>query len=504
MGSNVPADSFRQLRSLSDVRNKNLLRTQGLIDGQWVNAASGRTFNLIDPATGEKIAAFPEMDRGDTARAIESAAEAFKTWKTTSGRERARMLKKWNDLCLENAEDFALILTLETGKPIWEARGEVTYACSFIEWFAGEAERTHGENIPTANRNQRLITTKQPIGVVGCLIPWNYPMAMITRKVCAALAAGCTTVWKAAGETPLSAGAMAVLALEAGIPPQVIQIITTLNTVAEVGKEICTHKAVRKVSFTGSTRVGKLLMEQCAPTLKKLSLELGGNSPFIVFDDANVDVAVDAAIMAKFRNSGQTCVAANRIFVQSGIYAEFSKALVDKIRDFKVGHGTHEDVMVGPLTHENGALKVLTHIEEAKAKGRKVILGGSRVEGSKGYFITPTIITSMPRGTITSREEVFGPVIPLYKFGTEEEVIELANSVEVGLGSFIMTSSMPRQWRVAEALEVGLVGVNIGLLSAAENPFGGVKQSGFGKEGGREGIDEYLVTKSIFLNVASG
>ncbi|KIX94708.1 uncharacterized protein Z520_09398 [Fonsecaea multimorphosa CBS 102226] len=496
--------SFQQTKTLSDVKNKKLLHYKGFIDGQWADAASGKTFDLIDPGTGEKLATFPEMGAKDTARAIESASKEFKTWKNTSGRERARMLRKWNDLCLENTEDFALIITLETGKPLYEARAEVIYACSFLEWFAGEAERTHGENIYTANRNQRLVTMKQPIGVVGCLMPWNYPMAMITRKASAAIAAGCTTIWKPAGETPLSAGAMAVLAMEAGIPAGVIQIITSLTTVAEVGKEICTNKLVKKVSFTGSTRVGRLLMEQCAPTVKKLSLELGGNSPFIVFDDADVDVAVEAAVMAKFRNTGQTCVAANRIFVQDGIYDKFAKALSNTISTFKIGPGTQDGVFVGPLTHENVLSKVLTHIEEAKSNGGKIILGGNRVDGTKGYYVQPTIIADMPRGTITEQDEVFGPVLPLYRFHTEEEVIELANNVDVGLGAFVITSSMPRQWRVTEALEVGVVGVNIGLLSAAENPFGGVKQSGFGREGGREGINEYLILKSMFLNVASG
>ncbi|OAL33185.1 hypothetical protein AYO20_07502 [Fonsecaea nubica] len=478
--------SFQQTKSLADVKNKKLLHYKGFIDGQWADAASGKTFDLIDPGTGEKLATFPEMGAADVARAIDSASKTFVTWKNTSGRERARMLRKWNDLCLENTEDFALIITLETGKPLYEARAEVIYACSFLEWFAGEAER-----------KQRLVTMKQPIGVVGCLMPWNYPMAMITRKASAAIAAGCTTIWKPAGETPLSAGAMAVLAMEAGIPAGVIQIITSLTTVAEVGKEICTNKLVKKVSFTGSTRVGRLLMEQCAPTVKKLSLELGGNSPFIVFDDADVDVAVEAAVMAKFRNTGQTCVAANRIFVQDGIYDRFAKALSNTISTFKIGPGTQDGVFVGPLTHENNYDADLDYAE-AKNNGGKIILGGNRVEGTKGYYVQPTIIADMPRGTITERDEVFGPVIPLYRFHTEEEVIELANNVDVGLGAFVMTSSMPRQWRV------GVVGVNIGLLSAAENPFGGVKQSGFGREGGRQGIDEYLVLKSMFLNVASG
>ncbi|KIW84809.1 hypothetical protein AYO21_09072 [Fonsecaea monophora] len=445
--------SFQQTKSLADVKNKKLLHYKGFIDGQWADAASGKTFDLIDPGTGEKLATFPEMGAADVARAIDSASKTFVTWKNTSGRDRARMLRKWNDLCLENTEDFALIITLETGKPLYEARAEVIYACSFLEWFAGEAERTHGENILTANRKQRLVTMKQPIGVVGCLMPWNYPMAMITRKASAAIAAGCTTIWKPAGETPLSAGAMAVLAMEAGIPAGVIQIITSLTTVAEVGKEICTNKLVKKVSFTGSTRVGRLLMEQCAPTVKKLSLELGGNSPFIVFDDADVDVAVEAAVMAKFRNTGQTCVAANRIFVQDGIYDRFAKALSNTISTFKIGPGTQDGVFVGPLTHENVLSKVLTHIEEAKNNGGKIILGGNRVEGTKGYYVQPTIIADMPRGTITERDEVFGPVIPLYRFHTEEEVIELANNVDVGLGAFVMTSSMPRQWRVTEALE---------------------------------------------------
>lgn len=356
--------SSRKL-SLSDVKNKSLLKHDGLIGGDWKsrNTSSGRTFDVLDPATLDHLATLPEMDKNHTRDAIDAAHTAFKTYSQTSARQRARMLRKWSDLCHENADDLALIMTLENGKPLPEAKGEVIYGASFLEWFATQAEMTHGEVVPTANRAQRVLTFKQPIGVAACLAPWNFPVAMITRKVGAALAAGCTTVWKPAGETPLSALAQAVLATQAGFPEGTINVITSLETVAEVGEELCRNPKVRKLSFTGSTRVGKLLMAQCASTLKKLSLELGGNSPFIVFDDAKMETAIEACILAKFRNSGQTCVTANRIFVQSGIYEEFSEKLIERVKTLKVGPGTEEGVFVGPLTHERAVEKAMKHID---------------------------------------------------------------------------------------------------------------------------------------------
>lgn len=353
-----------QTKSLNDVKNKALLKKGGLINGEWVaTSAAKRTFDVLDPATLDKLATLPEMDRTDTANAVDAAYAAFPAYSQLSARQRARMLRKWSDLCHANVDDLALIMTLENGKTLAESKGEVVYAASFLEWFATQAEMTHGETIPTANRNQRIVTFKQPIGVAACLAPWNFPVAMITRKVGAALAAGCTTVWKPAGETPLSALAQAVLAQEAGFGPGTINVITSLETVAQVGEELCKNPKVRKLSFTGSTRVGKLLMSQCASTLKKLSLELGGNSPFLVFDDAKMETAVEACILAKFRNSGQTCVTANRIFVQRGVYDEFAKKLTEKIKTLKVGAGTQEGVFVGPLTHERAVEKAMRHIE---------------------------------------------------------------------------------------------------------------------------------------------
>lgn len=349
-------------KTLNDLKRKDLFQTKGYIAEEWVDAASGKTFDVFDPATLDKIATLPEMGAEDTNKAIEAAHEAFKTYKKTTARQRARWLRKWSDLCLEHADDLALILTLENGKTLVEAKGEVTYAASFLEWFAGEAERVHGEVVPTANLNQRILTFKQPVGVAACLSPWNFPIAMITRKVGAALAAGCTTVWKPAGETPLSSLAQVILAREAGFPKGSINVITTLNKVAEVGEALCKSKLVRKLSFTGSTRVGKLLASQCSDSLKKLSLELGGNSPFIVFDDAKLETAVEACILAKFRNSGQTCVTANRIFVQKGIYDKFAEALTAKIKSLKVGPGTEDGVFVGPLTHERAVEKAMNHI----------------------------------------------------------------------------------------------------------------------------------------------
>jgi succinate-semialdehyde dehydrogenase/glutarate-semialdehyde dehydrogenase len=489
--------------SLSDLKRKDLFQTKGFINAEWVAAASGKTFNVINPATLDKLAVVPEMGKEDTAKAVNAAHNAFKTFKKTTARERARMLRKWSDLCLQHIEDLALILTLENGKTLTESKGEVTYAASFLEWFAGEAERTHGEVIPVANLNQRILTFKQPVGVAACLAPWNFPIAMITRKVGAALAAGCTTIWKPAGETPLSCLAQAVLAQEAGFPKGAINVITTLDLVSEVGQELCENRLVKKLSFTGSTRVGKILASQCSKTLKKLSLELGGNSPFIVFDDAKMDTAVEACILAKLRNSGQTCVTANRIMVQKGIYDKFAEALSVRIKELKVGPGTEAGVFIGPLTHERAVEKAMSHINDAKKLGGQIILGGAPMSDVTGYFLQPTIIKNMNKEMLTTREETFAPVIALYQFDTEEEAVDMANDCDVGLGSFIITENIARSWRVAEALEVGMVGVNLGLLSACESPFGGVKESGYGREGGREGIQEYLTLKSMLINVAN-
>ncbi|KAH0836038.1 Glutarate-semialdehyde dehydrogenase DavD [Fonsecaea pedrosoi] len=488
-------------KTLAGIKRKDLLRDKAFIDDVWVDALSGKTFDVVDPATLEKLATLPEMGAADVNRAVEAADRAFSTYRQTTARQRARWLRRWNDLILENADDLALLTTAENGKTLAEAGAEVVYGASFLEWYAGEAERTHGETIPSANLAQRIITIKQPIGVATCLVPWNLPIAMITRKVGAALAAGCTTVWKPAGETPLSSLALAILAREAGFPAGSINVITTLHRVAEVGEALCTNKLVRKLSFTGSTRIGKLLARQCSENLTKLSLELGGNSPFLVFDDADVAKAVKACLLAKFRNAGQTCVTANRILVQAGIYEAFVSTLIEKVKALKVGHGMEEGVDIGALTHERAVEKAMRHIKSAVELGGQIALGGGPLESKSGYFIQPTVIKNMSHSSITWKEETFAPVLGVFKFETEEEGIALANDCDVGLGSFICTSSIARSWRVAEALQVGMVGVNLGLLSAAENPFGGVKESGYGKEGGRQGIDEYMHQKSIFIDV---
>jgi succinate-semialdehyde dehydrogenase/glutarate-semialdehyde dehydrogenase len=478
------------MASLSQLKRKDLFQQKGFISDEWVDSAGGRVFDVVNPATLDTIATLPEMNAADTEAAIHAAYESFNTYKKTSARQRATWLRRWHTLCLEHADDLALILTLENGKTLAEAKGEVLYGASFLDWFSGEAERVHGEVVPAANLGQRILTIKQPLGVAACLAPWNFPIAMITRKVGAALAAGCTTVWKPAGETPLSALAQAVLAVEAGFPKGSINVITTLNNVAGVGEALCKSKLVRKLSFTGSTRVGKLLSQQCSQNLTKLSLELGGNSPFIVFDDAKIETAVEACMMAKFRNSGQTCVTANRVFVQEGIYEQFSSALVEKIKSLKVGNGAEAGITIGPLTHDRAVEKALGHIDgmymslgsdmanwclDAKAKGASILLGGQsfQPDNLQGYFIQPTVISGMSTESLTTREEVFAPVLALYPFKTEEEVIKKANDCDVGLGSFIITESMARIWRVAESLEVGMVGVNLGMLSACESPFGG-------------------------------
>ncbi|KAL3432007.1 Aldehyde/histidinol dehydrogenase [Aspergillus tetrazonus] len=464
--------------SLASLKRKDLFQQHGLIGDKWVSSSGGGTFTVTNPATLETLATLPEMNGADTESAITAAHTAFQSFRKTTARQRATWLRKWHALCLENIDDLALILTLENGKTLAEAKGE----------------RVHGEVVPASNANQRILTVKQPLGVAACLAPWNFPIAMITRKVGAALAAGCTTVWKPAGETPLSALAQAALAREAGFPSGTINVITTLNSVAEVGTALCNSKLVRKLSFTGSTRIGKLLASQCSQNLTKLSLELGGNSPFIVFDDAKVETAVEAYLCQ-----------ANRIFVQENIYDRFSAALVEKVKALKVGNGVEEGVFIGPLTHERAVEKAVAHIKDAQEKGASLLLGGSPCQPNnlQGYFLEPTVLGKMSTEALTTREEVFAPVVALYPFKTEEEVLAKANDCDVGLGSYVITESMPRMWRVAENLEVGMVGINMGTLSAAESPFGGVKESGYGREGGRQGIEEYMTVKSILMNVAA-
>jgi len=451
----------------------------------------------IDPATGKFIGSCPEFDAQDTEKAIEAAAEAFESFRHLTGRQRSKLLRRWYELVMENADDLATLITWENGKPTADAKGEVVYAANFFEWFSEEAPRIYGDTIPSSVPGNRVFTIKEPVGVCGLITPWNFPAAMITRKVGPALAVGCTVVCKAPGETPFTPLALAELAHRAGIPKGVVNVITALDNTPEVGEVLTTHPTVRKVSFTGSTPVGKLLMKQCSGTLKKLSLELGGNAPFIVFDDADVDAAVAGAIASKFRSSGQTCVCANRIYVQRGIYDEFAEKFAAKVREFRVGNGFEAGVTHGPLIHHRAVEKVERHVQDAKEKGAKVVLGGHTLPDLGPNFFQPTVLTGMTPEMVMASEETFGPVAGLFPFDTEEEVVKMANSTPVGLAGYFFSRDVARVHRVAEHLEVGMVGVNTGLISDPAAPFGGVKESGFGREGSLYGIGEYQVTKMI-------
>ncbi|KAI1424518.1 Aldehyde/histidinol dehydrogenase [Xylaria sp. FL1777] len=467
------------------------------VNGEWVKAASGKTFEVHDPATGKVIGTCPEFDAKDTEKAIAAASEAFKSFRTKTGRERSKLLRKWYDLVIENSEDLAKLITLENGKPLADARGEVNYAAQFFEWFSEEAPRVYGDTIPASIPGNRVMTLKQPVGVCGLITPWNFPAAMITRKIGPALAAGCTTVCKTPGETPFTSLALAELAHRAGIPKGVVNVITALKNTPEVGETLTTHPTVKKVSFTGSTGVGKLLMKQASSSLKVLSMELGGNAPFIVFDDADVDAAVDGAIASKFRSSGQTCVCANRIYVQKDIYDEFAQKFAKTVKGFKVGHGFDEGVTHGPLIHDRAISKVDAHVRDAEKKGAKVVVGGQKMPDLGSNFYQPTVITGMTKDMAIAHEETFGPVAGLFRFETEREVVDLANAADVGLAGYFFSRDLERINRVAEALEVGMVGVNTGIISDAAAPFGGVKESGFGREGSKYGIEEYQQIKMI-------
>jgi len=479
------------------LRNQALLRHQGYIDGRFVDADSGARFGVDDPATGERLAEVADMGRAETVRAIEAAHRALPAWRARTAKERAAILRRWNDLILANAEDLAQLMTAEQGKPLAESRGEVAYGASFIEWFAEEGKRTYGDIIPTTSNDRRLFAMKQPIGVCGAITPWNFPIAMITRKVAPALAAGCTVVCKPAEATPLSALALAVLAEEAGIPAGVFNTVVGMDA-ATIGLELCTSKLVRKLSFTGSTEVGRILLRQSADTIKKLSLELGGNAPFLVFDDADLDAAVEGAIASKYRNAGQTCVCANRIYVQDGVYDEFARRLAEKVAGLKVGAGTEEGVSVGPLIEQAAIDKVRQHVADALDKGARVVAGG-KPHARGGLFFEPTILVDVTQDMRVAREETFGPVAPLFRFRTEEEAVEMANATEFGLASYFYSRDVGRIFRVAEAIESGMVCVNSGILSNEVSPFGGVKQSGLGREGSHYGIDEYLEIKYLCL-----
>jgi succinate-semialdehyde dehydrogenase/glutarate-semialdehyde dehydrogenase len=478
------------------LKDPSLFRQQCYIDGQWADADSGVTLEVTNPANGDVIANVPQMGADETRRAIEAANRAWPAWRGLTAKERCGILRNWFNLIMENADDLALLLTMEQGKPLAEAKGEVTYGASFIEWFAEEARRVYGDIIPPHQADKRIVVIKQPIGVVASITPWNFPIAMITRKCAPALAAGCPVVIKPAELTPLSAFALAELAERAGIPAGIVNVVTGVSS--EIGGEMTSNPIVRKLSFTGSTRVGKLLMEQCAGTVKKVSMELGGNAPFIVFDDADLDAAVEGAMISKFRNAGQTCVCANRILVQDSVYEAFAEKLAVAVGKLSVGDGTEAGVNQGPLINMAAIAKIEEHVSDATAKGAKIAVGGNR-HALGGSFFEPTILTGVTTDMKVTKEETFGPVAPLFRFKTEEEAIEMANDTEFGLAAYFYARDLGRVWRVAEALETGMVGVNTGLISTEVAPFGGVKESGIGREGSRYGMDDFLEVKYICM-----
>jgi succinate-semialdehyde dehydrogenase / glutarate-semialdehyde dehydrogenase len=469
---------------------------KALLAGAWVGADSGEIIKVTNPANGLLVGEVPRMGKDETERAVLASAAAQKQWKTLTANERSIILKRWFDLIKLHADDLALILTSEQGKPLAEAKGEVNYGASFIEWFAEEAKRVYGETIPSPANDRRLLVIKQPIGVTVAITPWNFPIAMITRKAAPALAAGCSMIIKPAEQTPLSAIALAVLAEQAGVPSGVLQVITGKSR--EIGAVMCESPIVSKLSFTGSTEVGRVLMAQCAPTIKKLSLELGGNAPFIVFDDADLDAAVEGAMISKFRNAGQTCVCANRLFVQDGVFDLFTTKLAAKVAALKVGNGTVDGTTQGPLIDMAAVEKVESHIKDAVSKGAKLIAGGKRHTLGNSFF-EPTVLADVPTSALIFKEETFGPVAPLFRFKTDDEVIAMANDTEFGLASYFFSRDIGRIWKVAEALEYGMVGVNTGMISNEVAPFGGVKQSGLGREGSHYGIDDYLEIKYIAM-----
>jgi succinate-semialdehyde dehydrogenase / glutarate-semialdehyde dehydrogenase len=480
------------------LNDASLFRTQSYVNGEWIDADSGKRFDVDNPANAKIIASVPDCGVAETRRAIAAAEAALPAWRAMTAKARAAILRTWFELMLANADDLALILTTEQGKPLAEAKGEILYGASFIEWFAEEGKRIYGDVIPPHLSDKRLIVLKQPIGVTAAITPWNFPNAMITRKVGPALAAGCTMVLKPAEQTPISALALAELAHRAGIPKGVFNIVT--GDAPAIGGELCANPVVRKLSFTGSTEVGRILMKQCAPTIKKLSLELGGNAPFIVFDDADLDAAAEGLMASKYRNAGQTCVCANRVYVQAGVYEKFAAKIQVKMSTLKVGAGTEAGVNLGPLIDAQGLAKVEAHVADAIAKGAKVITGGKR-SALGGLFYEPTLLTDVPKNAMVSTEETFGPVAPLIKFEKEEEVVALANASEFGLASYFYSRDVGRVFRVAEALESGMVGINTGIFSNEVAPFGGVKQSGLGREGSKYGIEDYLEIKYLCLSV---
>jgi succinate-semialdehyde dehydrogenase/glutarate-semialdehyde dehydrogenase len=479
-----------------NLKDPSLLRQQAYIDGAWCDAVEGNMITVHNPATGEQLGTVPRMGAQETRRAIDAASAAWPAWRKKTAKDRGAILRKWNDLMLENADDLALIMTAEQGKPLAESKGEIAYAASFLEWFAEEGKRVAGDTLASPWPDKRVVVTKEPIGVCAAITPWNFPAAMITRKVGPALAAGCPMVLKPAELTPFSALALAVLAERAGVPKGVFSVLT--GDSKAIGGEMTSNPVVRKLSFTGSTAVGRLLMEQCAPTVKKLSLELGGNAAFVVFDDADIDAAVEGAIASKYRNAGQTCVCANRIYVQDGVYEQFAQKLVAAVGKLKVGNGADAGVTQGPLIEEKAVLKVEEHIADALSKGARLLVGGKRHELGHSFF-QPTVLADVTARMQVAREETFGPLAPLFRFKTEDEVVKLVNDTEFGLASYFYSRNIGRVWRVAEAIETGMVGVNTGLISTEVAPFGGVKQSGLGREGSQYGMDDYLVVKYICM-----
>ncbi len=479
------------------LQEQDLFQESCLVNGQWISARSGKTIDVYNPATGELIGSVAALGREETGMAVDAAAKAYPAWREMSAKDRSRILRQWFDLIMAHQEDLAVIMTTEQGKPLAESRGEISYAAAFVEWFAEEGKRVYGDTIPMAQPGKRIVVLKEPVGVCAAITPWNFPSAMIARKVAPALAAGCTTVVKPAARTPFSALALAVLAEKAGVPPGVLNVVC--GPAAEIGAELTENPQVRKLSFTGSTEVGKALMRACAGTMKKVSLELGGHAPFIVFDDADLDEAVEGAIASKYRNSGQTCVCANRFLVQRGIYEKFADKLVKAVMaQLKVGNGFDDGVNQGPLIDLNAVVKVEEHIEDAVSKGARIACGGKR-SSEQGFFFEPTILLDVTTDMIITREETFGPVAPLYVFDTEEEGIAMANDTPYGLASYFFSDNVRRIWRVAEALEYGMVGINTGIMSSEAAPFGGMKESGMGREGSKYGIEEYLEIKYLCL-----
>ncbi|MEZ5832835.1 MAG: NADP-dependent succinate-semialdehyde dehydrogenase [Dongiaceae bacterium] len=484
--------------SALSLKDPSLFRQQCYINGQWVDADSGKTIDVTNPATGEVLGTIPNMGAAETRRAIEAANAAWAGWRKKTAKERANILRKLFNLMMENQEDLAVLMTAEQGKPLAEAKGEIAYAASFIEWFAEEGKRTYGDVIPAHQPDKRIVVTKEPIGVVAAITPWNFPSAMITRKAGPAMAAGCPIVLKPATQTPFSALALAELAHRAGIPAGVFSVLT--GSATQIGGEMTSNPIVRKLTFTGSTEIGKILLEQCAKSVKKTSMELGGNAPFIVFDDADLDAAVDGAIMSKYRNTGQTCVCANRILVQDSVYDAFAAKLATAVAKLKIGDGLKGETQQGPLIDMKAVEKVEEHIADAVKKGAKVVAGGKRHSLGHSFF-EPTILVNVTTDMKVTREETFGPVAPLFRFKTEEEAVKLANDTEFGLAAYFYARDLGRVWRVAEQIESGIIGINTGIISTEVAPFGGMKESGIGREGSKYGIEDYLEIKYLCMSM---